>query len=173
MPPILSSIRSSSLTASCATPRSSAARTSLPARIAASAAGSTPTWSGPSCARLSKGPALRRAPSGPRLGFAPRTLDQGQTDGVEAATRPKDVWSIRSKLQIEGRTRDLAMFNLAIDSKLRGCVVVHLKVEDVAPHGRAVDRATVRTEKLRASDALAKEHMPGTIRSMPSNRASR
>jgi len=65
------------------------------------------------------------------------------------------------------------MFNLAIDSKLRGCVVVRLKVEDVAPHGRAVDRATVRTEKLRASDALAKEHMPGTIRSMPSSRASR
>jgi integrase len=41
----------------------------------------------------------------------------------------------------------LAMFNLAIDSKLRGCDVVHLKVEDVAPHGHAVDRATVRQKK--------------------------
>jgi integrase len=39
------------------------------------------------------------------------------------------------------------MFNLAIDSKLRGCDVVHLKVEDVAPHGHAVDRATVREKK--------------------------
>jgi integrase len=55
--------------------------------------------------------------------------------------------SIRTKLQIAGRARDLAMFNLAIDSKLRGCDVVHLKVEDVAPHGHAVDRATVRQKK--------------------------
>src|SRR5215470_7951278 len=61
--------------------------------------------------------------------------------------RPKHVWSIRTKLQIEGRIRDLAMFNLAIDSKLRGCDVVALKVEDVAPTGYAVDRATVRQRK--------------------------
>jgi hypothetical protein len=56
----------------------------------------------------------------------------------------KHVWAIRTKLQLEGRTRDLAMFNVAIDSKLRGCDVVKLKVEDVAPHGQALDRATVR-----------------------------
>src|SRR5260221_13953185 len=61
--------------------------------------------------------------------------------------RPKHVWSIRTKLQVEGRTRDLAMFNLAIDSKLRGCDVVALKVEDVAPNGYATDRATVRQKK--------------------------
>jgi hypothetical protein len=48
-----------------------------------------------------------------------------------------------------GRTdaRLLAMFNLAIDSKLRGCDVVALRVEDVAPSGYAVDRATVRQKK--------------------------
>jgi integrase len=57
------------------------------------------------------------------------------------------VWSIRTWLMIEGRTRDLAMFNLAIDSKLRGCDVVALKVEDIAPHGYAIDRATVRQRK--------------------------
>ena len=49
--------------------------------------------------------------------------------------------------QIEKRTRDLAMFNLAIDSKLRGCDVVALKVEDVAPNGYALARATVRQRK--------------------------
>jgi integrase len=49
---------------------------------------------------------------------------------------------------VEKRTRDLAMFNLAIDSKLRGCDVVSLKVEDVAPHGITVDRATVRQRKI-------------------------
>jgi integrase len=48
---------------------------------------------------------------------------------------------------IERRTRDLAMFNLAIDSKLRGCDVVALKVEDVAPGGYTIDRATVRQRK--------------------------
>ena len=48
---------------------------------------------------------------------------------------------------IEGRTRDLAMFNLAIDSKLRGCDVVALKVDDVAPNGYTIDRATVRQRK--------------------------
>jgi integrase len=50
-------------------------------------------------------------------------------------------------LQVDGRARDLAMFNVAIDSKLRGCDVVALKVEDVAPRGYAVDRATVRQRK--------------------------
>jgi integrase len=48
---------------------------------------------------------------------------------------------------IERQTRDLAMFNLAIDSKLRGCNVVTLKVEDVAPNGYTIDRATVRQRK--------------------------
>ena len=43
--------------------------------------------------------------------------------------------------------RDLALFNLRIDSKLRGCDVVSLKVADVAPHGYAIDRATVRQRK--------------------------
>jgi len=50
---------------------------------------------------------------------------------------------------VEGRTRDLAMFNLAIDSKLRGCDVMALKVEDVAPTGYTVERATVRQRKTR------------------------
>ena len=73
--------------------------------------------------------------------------NKGKLTGAKPPLRPKHVWSIRSKLQLENRVRDLAMFNLAIDSKLRGCDVVTLKVEDVAPHGHAVDRATVRQRK--------------------------
>lgn len=65
--------------------------------------------------------------------------------------RPKHVWSIRTKLQVEGQTRDLALFNVAIDSKLRGCDVVSLKVDDVAPSGYAADRATVRQKKNRTA----------------------
>src|SRR6202011_5656971 len=67
--------------------------------------------------------------------------------GAKPPLRTKHVWSIRTKLQLEGRTRDLAIFNLAIDSKLRGCDIVALKVEDIAPSGYAVDRATVRQRK--------------------------
>jgi hypothetical protein len=67
--------------------------------------------------------------------------------GQKPPLRPKHVWSIRTKLHLESRIRDLTMFNLAIDSKLRGCDVVALRVEGVAPSGYAVDRATVRQKK--------------------------
>jgi len=73
--------------------------------------------------------------------------NKGKFTGAKPPLRPKHVWSIRSKLQAEGRTRDLAMFNLAIDSKLRACDVLALKVEDVAPNGYAADRATIRQKK--------------------------
>jgi integrase len=48
---------------------------------------------------------------------------------------------------MQGRKRDLALFNLAIDSKLRGCDVVAVRVDDVAPSGYAMDRATIRQRK--------------------------
>jgi integrase len=73
--------------------------------------------------------------------------NKGKLIGPKPPLQPKHVWAIRTRLQLAGRTRDLALFNLAIDSKLRGCDVVSLKVEDVAPHGYAVDRATVRQNK--------------------------
>ncbi len=73
--------------------------------------------------------------------------NKGKLTGAKPPLRPKHVWSIRTKLQIEGRTRDLAMFNLAIDSKLRGCDVVAIRVEDVAAGGYTADRATVRQKK--------------------------
>ena len=73
--------------------------------------------------------------------------NKGKLIGAKPPLRSKHVWSIRTKLQVKGQTRDLAMFNLAIDSKLRGCDVVSLKVEDVAPSGYTLDRATVRQKK--------------------------
>jgi hypothetical protein len=80
------------------------------------------------------------------LNAAARALEQRQAHRPEATTAAKtcmvDPYPIA-----DGRTRDLAMFNLAIDSKLRGCDVVALRVEDVAPSGYAVDRATVRQRK--------------------------
>ena len=73
--------------------------------------------------------------------------NKGKLTGAKPPLRPKHVWSIRTKLQMADRKRDLALFNLAIDSKLRGCDVVTLKVEDIAPHGYAIERATVRQKK--------------------------
>jgi hypothetical protein len=71
--------------------------------------------------------------------------NKGKLIGAKPPLRPKHVWSIRTRLLVEGRTRDLAMFNLAIDSKLRGCDVVALKVEDVAPGGYAFQQSYRRT----------------------------
>ena len=73
--------------------------------------------------------------------------NKGKMIGAKPPLRPSHVWSIRTKLQLEGRTRDLAMFNLAIDSKLRGCDLVALRVDDVARNGQASERAIVRQKK--------------------------
>jgi integrase len=72
--------------------------------------------------------------------------NKGKLIGAKPPLKQKHVWAIRGMLQ-NGWKRDLAMFNLAIDSKLRGCDVVAIKVEDVAPNGYAVARATVRQLK--------------------------
>ena len=98
------------------------------------------------------------------LAFPKRTAwNKGKLTGAKPPLRPKHVWSIRTKLQLADRKRDLALFNLAIDSKLRGCDVVALKLEDIAPHGYAVERATVPEEDRPA----------GTIRGHRANPASR
>jgi integrase len=73
--------------------------------------------------------------------------NKGKLIGAKPPLRPSHVWSIRTKLQMGDRKRDLALFNLAIDSKLRGCDVVALRVDDVAPSGYAMDRATIRQKK--------------------------
>jgi integrase len=73
--------------------------------------------------------------------------NKGKLTGAKPALLPKHVWAVRTRLQLANRLRDLALFDLAIDSKLRGCDVVGLKAIDVAPHGYAIDRASVRQRK--------------------------
>ena len=55
----------------------------------------------------------------------------GRLIGPKPPLKPKHIWAIRTRLQHEGRVRDLAMFNTAVDSKLRGCDVVKLRVGDI------------------------------------------
>lgn len=81
------------------------------------------------------------------VGFAKAPWNKGRLIGQKRPLKPKDVWTIRVRLQLEDRKRDLALFNLAIDSKLRGCDLVSLKIEDVCAGGRARERATVIQQK--------------------------
>jgi hypothetical protein len=73
--------------------------------------------------------------------------NKGRLIGQKRPLKPKDVWAIRVRLQLQGRKRDLALFNLAIDSKLRGCDLVRLQVDDVCAGGRVRDRGTVIQKK--------------------------
>jgi integrase len=74
----------------------------------------------------------------------------GKPSGQKAPLQPKEVWAIRVRLQLAERVRDLALFNLAIDSKLRGCDLVCLKVADVAQMSEARSRASVIQKKTGA-----------------------
>ena len=76
-----------------------------------------------------------------------RPWNKGKLIGPKPPLQPKHVWAIRTRLQLAGRTRDLALFNPAIDSKLRACHLVSVKVDNAAPHGYAIDRACVRQNK--------------------------
>ena len=73
--------------------------------------------------------------------------NKGKIVGQKPPLQPKHIWAIRARLEIDNRIRDLALFNLAIDSKLRGCDLVNLKISDVAPNGYTVERATIRQRK--------------------------
>ena len=73
--------------------------------------------------------------------------NKGRLIGQKRPLRPKDVWAIRVRLQIGGFVRDLALFNLAIDSKLRACDLVALRVNDVEAGGRIRERATIVQKK--------------------------
>ena len=67
--------------------------------------------------------------------------------GQKPPLKPKEVWAIRIRLQIRAKQRDLGLFNLAIDSKLRSCDLVALRVSDVASGGRIKDRTTIVQQK--------------------------
>jgi len=72
--------------------------------------------------------------------------NKGKLTGQKPPTA-KTCLGYSKQIATQGKTRDLALFNLAIDSKLRGCDVVSLRISDIAPHGYAINRATVRQKK--------------------------
>ncbi|MEN3374281.1 tyrosine-type recombinase/integrase [Dechloromonas sp. ZS-1] len=73
--------------------------------------------------------------------------NKGKLVGQKPPLKPKDIWAIRIHLQNAHQVRDLAMFNLAIDSKLRGCDLVNLRVRDVTHGSQVLPRAMVIQRK--------------------------
>ncbi len=90
--------------------------------------------------------------------------NKGKLTGAKPPLRPKHVWAIRTRLAVEGRIRDLAMFNISIDSKLRGCDVISLKVG-----GRCASRLRERP----SDSSSAKDRTAGEIRADGADQASR
>ena len=72
---------------------------------------------------------------------------KGRLIGQKPPLKPKEVWGIRIRLQIHGDKRDLALFNLAIDSKLRSCDLVAIRVSDVVTGDDVRDRAVIVQQK--------------------------
>jgi integrase len=73
--------------------------------------------------------------------------NKGKLLGQKPPLKLKEIWAIRIRLQLAKRTRELALFNLAIDSKLRGCDLVGLRVHDVVQGSRVAPRAIVMQKK--------------------------
>ncbi|MDB5927742.1 MAG: integrase family protein [Betaproteobacteria bacterium] len=73
--------------------------------------------------------------------------NKGKLIGQKSQLKLKEIWAIRIRLQLARRARDLAHFNLGIDSKLRGCDLVNLRVCDVAQGARVASRAIVMQRK--------------------------
>ncbi len=75
--------------------------------------------------------------------------NKGKLMGQKPPLKPKEIWAIRIRLQMCGETRDLALFNLAIDSKLRACDLLTIRVKDVFQGDRVMKRATILQQKTR------------------------
>jgi integrase len=73
--------------------------------------------------------------------------NKGKLIGQKHPLKLKDIWAIRIRLQVANNVRELALFNLAIDSKLRGCDLVQMKVSDISQGGRIVSRTMVMQQK--------------------------
>ncbi|WP_321920579.1 tyrosine-type recombinase/integrase [Paraburkholderia tropica] len=73
--------------------------------------------------------------------------NKGKLTGQKPPLKLREIWAIRIRLQLAAKTRELAMFNLAIDSKLRACDLTKLRVSDICLGSRVTPRATVMQQK--------------------------
>ena len=105
--------------------------------------------------------------------------NKGKLIGQKPPLKPKDIWAVRIHLQTAHQVRELALFNFAIDSKLRGCDLVSLRVHDVARGSQILHRTmvmqpqdpaagTVRADRAHAGGAhgMDRESVP-EVRRLP------
>ncbi len=78
---------------------------------------------------------------------SPRQINAGKLTGQKPALKMKELWAIRARFELRRDVRELALFNMAIDSKLRGCDLVRLKVGDLAAGGEVKNRAIIVQKK--------------------------
>ena len=103
------------------------------------------------------------------LTYAPKSKEpwnKGKILGQKSPLKLKEIWAIRIRLQLSRKIRDLALFNLAIDSKLRACDLVTLKVQDVSRNGLVSQRAIILQQKrnnLFSMKLLSNQEMPSLI----------
>jgi hypothetical protein len=91
--------------------------------------------------------------------------NKGKITPAKPPLSPKHVWAVRTRLQLLKRLRDLALFNLAIDSKLRGCDLVSLKIADVAP-------MVMRSIETPLDNAKQERRFASRSRSKPAKRST-
>ena len=84
----------------------------------------------------------------------------GRTVGAKRALKPKQIWEIRFYLNQRRRLRDRALFDLAIDSKLRGCDFVRMKIGDIVSGGQIRTRAIVMQQKTGSANGLQQTSQP-------------
>ena len=89
--------------------------------------------------------------------------NKGKLIGQKLPLTMQEIWTIRMRLETTGNLRDLALFNLAIDSKLRACDLLDLRESDVASNGELQSRAIIRQRK---QPLLGHSKLDGTVRNL-------
>ena len=98
--------------------------------------------------------------------------NKGKIVGQKAPFKIKDIWALRVRLQMEDRARELALFNLGIDSNLRGCDLVSLRVRDICHGDQVPSRAVVMQHKTRRP-VQVRDHTSNTGSRPEADQASR
>ena len=93
-----------------------------------------------------------------------RAWNRGRIVGQKRPLEPKHVWAIRVRLELVNCRRDLALFNMAVESKLRGCDLVRLMVKDVFAAGHINQRTSILQSKT--SQPVQFENTEGTRKSL-------
>jgi len=92
--------------------------------------------------------------------------NKGKLIGQKPALKINEVWAIRIRLQISNRIRDLALFNMALDGKLRGCDLVKLRISDIA-HGLQISKRAIIVQQKTPNPNVNHPSIPRLMHAYP------